>query len=313
MEIRQYAAKDAPALEHLLRAVWGSEPQALRYYRFGERCLRTVVAVEHGQPVGFGSAWTNSFHPHALYVGVNVHPARRRQGIGSRLLEAVAGAGAPGLPLQGCTWETSAEGVRFALRHGFAEVRRTWEPVLRLADVDVAALACFEERCRTAGYRLASLAELPQGPREQIGLRLVTRHKKQMTELLTEMYTATHTINPPLPMDFVGWFDILRDGPPDNAASFVAFQDEQVIAMSLAECDEPDAPNLMWCGVKASHRQHERDLMLALAVRQIAHMAGRGATQLQAEFDSTDPWAMLLMGALPFGPAPSWVTFQRRR
>jgi GNAT superfamily N-acetyltransferase len=292
---------DAPVLEQLLRAVWGSDELALRYYRFGpasERLLGTWVAVAGGQVVGFGSAWLNAFHPHAVYIGVNVHPAWQRRGIGSRLLSALAGLGDGRLPLQTSTWERSVAGVRFLERHGFVEVRRTWMPELPLADLDLAALAGCEERCLALGYRFAALSDVPG-------------YEELLAPLLAEVYTAAHGINPPRPMGLGGWTDLLRRDPPIAAASFVAFAGDQVVAISLAH--EDDAPTLSWSGVTAGHRQHERDLMCAMAVRQVAAAAALGATAMQGEFDSTDPWDMLLMEALPFGPAPAWLTVQRGR
>lgn len=53
--------------------------------------------------------------------------------------------------------------------------------------------------------------------------------------------------------------------------------------------------------------------MLGMTLRQVAQAAGLGVTRICGEFDSTDPWEMLLMEVLPFGPAPAWLTFQRER
>lgn len=66
-----------------------------------------------------------------------------------------------------------------------------------------------------------------------------------------------------------------------------------------------------WSGVTEAHRQHERDLILALTLRHINHAITHGAALLEGEFDSTNPWAMLKLGAFPFRPAPCWLTFQR--
>lgn len=296
-EIRPYVDADAPALQRLLREVWGNDEQALGYYRYGvpsDRVLGTRVAVADGHIVGFGTAWLNAFHPHATYIGINVHPAWRRRGIGSALLAAVSGDGR--LPLQTSTWEYSVAGVRFLEHHGFAEVRRTWAPVLQLADVDPAAFAGVEERCLAAGYRFAPVPEVPECA-------------ERLAPLLAEVYTATHAVNPPRPMGLERWADLLRKDAPDASASFVAFAGDGAVAMSLAH--EDDALTFTWSGVTAKHRQHERDLVLGLALRQVAAAAERGATVMQGEFDSTDPWDMLLMEALPFGSAPAWLTYQR--
>ena len=113
------------------------------------------------------------------------------------------------------------------------------------------------------------------------------------------------------PMGLADWVHLLRTDPPDSAASFVAFAGDVVVAMSLAHAD--DLLTFTWSGVTASHRHHERDLVVGLALRQAAVAVGRGITAVKGEFDSTDPWDVLLMEALPFAPAPAWLTFQRAR
>lgn len=91
------------------------------------------------------------------------------------------------LPLQACTWETSRAGVRFLERQGFTVVRRTWEPVLHLAEVDLAAMPPYEERCQRLGYTLHSLLDVAQHP----------EHEERLAALFAEVYIATHGINPP--------------------------------------------------------------------------------------------------------------------
>jgi GNAT superfamily N-acetyltransferase len=308
MKIRAYIPEDSPYVEGILRHIWGNEPWALRYYRFGPdsppdspQFLRTVVAEDGGRTVGFGTAWTNPFHPHALYVSVNVHPAMRGQGFGSQLLEALEQFNTRRLPLQGCTWETSVAGVRFLEQRGFVPVRRTWEPILDVADVDVDALSHFEERCVDLGYAILNLTDLVDRP----------DHEAKMAALLAEVYTATHSINPPRTMALQGWIDRLREDPPVNEATALAVQGDRYVALSAAHPDAPESLTITWAGVSEGVRQHERELMLALTLRQVLYAVRQGATSLQGEFDSTNPWSMIQLGALPFRPAPCWVTFQR--
>ncbi|MFO7273623.1 MAG: GNAT family N-acetyltransferase [Bacillota bacterium] len=307
-QIRDYRPEDAPALQDLLRQIWGQDTWTVQYYRFGASAptaqggfLRTLVADEGGTLVGFGSAWTNPFHPHALYVGINVHPRFGRRGLGTRLLMALAQRSPGRLPLQGSTWEHSESGMRFARRHGFTEVRRTWEPELPLGDPQEDLHADCESRCAALGYAIVPLADLQAA---SDGLR-------QLAPLLAEIYTATHGPNPPRTMDADGWTDLLRRDPPDPEASFIALRHGRPVAMSAAHPDPDAGLILSWRGVAAGHRAHERDLILALTRRQVLAAHRRGLPALKGEFDSTDPWAMIQMEAFPFRPAPCWVTFRR--
>lgn len=308
MNVRPYTPDDASCLETLLRQIWGNDEWTCGYYRFGSdsppdspRFFRTVVSEEGGRPVGFGSAWTNPFHPHALYVSVNVHPAFRGRGFGTHLLEALTSLNTRRLPLQGCLWETSGDGVRFLKRNGFVEIRRTWNPILHVADVDIDALHRFEDCCTQHGYTIVSLASLAQS----------IDHEAKMAALLAEVYTRTHCSNPPRRMEIQGWVDLLRSDPPTQEATFLALQGTQCVGMSAAYREDPDRLALAWAGVTEEHLQHEREMVLALTLHQVSYAVGQGVTELQGEFDSTNRWAIMQMSAFPFLPAPCWMTFQR--
>ncbi|MDB4895052.1 MAG: hypothetical protein JWN15_1314 [Firmicutes bacterium] len=163
------------------------------------------------------------------------------------------------------------------------------------------AFRSFGDRCAHHGYTLASLADLTQEP----------HHQEKLALLLCEVFTATHGINPPRLMDLQGWIDVLHNDPPSEVGSYVALHGAEYIAMSTAHQDEPDRLSLGWRGVAKAHRHHERDLMVALTLAHISHAAGHGAEILAGEFDTTDPWAMMQLGAFPFQAAPCWLTFQR--
>lgn len=308
MRIRPYTPTDSPYLASIRREIWGNDPWSLRYYRFGPdsppdspTLFRTLVAEVGESPVGFGSAWTNPFHPHALYVSLNVLPASQRRGLGGLLLQALDQLNSQRLPLQACTWETSVTGVHFLERRGFGRVRRTWEPTLHLAEVNLEAWSHLVPACADLGYSIHSLADLAAG----------FDHEERLATLLAEVYTATHGLNPPRPMGLEGWIDLLRRDPPNPQMTFLALRGDQYVALSTAHGDDPEDLAIGWTGVTAGEHPHERALILALTLRQIRSAQNHGATTLQAEFDDTNPWSMLQLGAFPFRPAPCWLTFQR--
>ena len=86
-----------------------------------------------------------------------VLPEHRRQGVGTRLYEALSehaaqlGVGS----LWGRIEDGDAASLRFAERHGFQEVAREYEVVLDVAAADVAPT-------RRRGVELASLGERPE-------------------------------------------------------------------------------------------------------------------------------------------------------
>ncbi len=307
MQIRPFEPIDSPHIEQLLRTVWGDDTHSLNYYRVGpdsppdsHRFLRTLVSEADGRLVGLGSVWVNPFHPHALYLGIHVHPAWRRQRIGQRLFHALCAYSQPQTPIQAALWETSVSGVRFLHRNGFQEVRRTYTPTLIIADVDTASFGRFESRCAEQGYRLESLSALAQNP----------DHEAKLAALLATVYTATHPINPPRQMELSGWIDLLHRDPPDGATSFIALYGDQYVALSTAHQGDSSRPTITWSGVAEGHRSQERELIVGLTLRQITQAARAGLREIEGEFDSTSPWAMIQLGTFPFQPAPCWLTFQ---
>lgn len=307
--IRPYRANDAPHLRQLLRHIWGDDETAAHYYRFGEespadspRYMHTIIAECDGQRVGFGSLWTARFHPYTVYCGINVHPAWQGFGAGWQMFEQLLRTKPDGRPLQTSTWETSVRGLSFLERNGFTAFRRTYTPLLSVAAVDRDAYRPFAARIAQAGYRTVSLTDLVDSP----------ENRRRVAVLCAEIYQATHQDNPPAHLSTAEWEETVFGQPLTAAGSFVAEKDGEYAAVSLLHpADEPGALELGWRGVAHTSRDHQRDLILALTLEQVIWSAGNGCAVLRAEVDTTNPWAKLLLEYLPFGPAPSWITFRR--
>lgn len=298
MDLRAYDPSEAEQVRQLLRAVWGEDQASMGFFRYGAGA-RTLLVHEGPVLTAAGSIWRSRFHPGTCYLGLQVHPGWQGRGIGRRLLEALADLNAEQLPLQTAVWESRGRTVRFLERNGFAAFRRTYEPVLPLAAVDVAAYAPFAARVAGAGYSLRSLAELGPGP-------------SGLPALCREAYVATHRINPPGNFDLTEWERVALGGQVVLAPSVVAVRDGQLAAFSLAHPhDEPGRLALGWRGVAATHLTCQKDLIAALTLRQIEWAAANGYGTIEVEADTTDPWAMLQLELFPFGPAPAWVSLRR--
>jgi GNAT superfamily N-acetyltransferase len=306
--LRPFAPQDHEPLTHLLRTLWGDDPTANAYYRFGPASspgaafLHTIVAEHDGHIAGFGSLWTNRMHPYSLYIGVNVHPDHQARGIGAaiyaRLLRARGGYAS--LPLQTATWSDCVPVLRFLARHGFREDKRTYLPRIQLSGVRISGYRTVEEQCAVAGYRVASLAELAP----------TLERNRRVAALAADLYRATHPSNPPAPLTPAEWEEIVFDDIVE-AGCFVALKGDEYGGISfLHPHEQPDTLWFGWRGVASPYR-HDEDLILRMLVyHELRYAQRHGYARLQAEIDTTDPWAMRLLNLLPFSSERAWVTLR---
>ncbi len=139
-EVRNAASDvDAPWLHHFsARSVladmthgWDGEPDVL------------FLGVEDGTPVGAGLVFTSGYdNLHLAWLGVKIHPAHRRRGLGTQLLERmVEEARALGRTSFGTdAWEDDGFAA-FAARHGFEVKSRAINRRQVVADLDWDELA----------------------------------------------------------------------------------------------------------------------------------------------------------------------------
>lgn len=309
-QLRLFTDRDRAAVEHLLRSVWSTSPNAVVYYRYGEpsnseRYGRTLVAHHGEQIVGMGSVWKNMFHPHSAYIGIHVALQHQAHGIGSALFHRLIAECelCQRLPLQTATDEHQQRARSFLEERGFWEAKRTYQPILDLQAVDPPLLHNHAVRVAQVGYTVHTLAELA-GDHER---------DRKLVELFIDLYTSTHRSNPPVERTSPLWHAVVFEGLLEDAC-FVAIKDGEYAALSSLR--PHDAPPYMWFdlrGVADRHRAHQTDLILALTQRELAYALEHGVTTLQAEIDTDDPWMMLLLQHLPFSTSAAWITFRRER
>ena len=83
----------------------------------------SLVARNDSGPVGVATAFESRWHPHRLWVSVEIAPSHRRQGVGSALVGAVR-ASSGGRPLRAKVFAGGAAAA-FAAAHGFRVIQRS--------------------------------------------------------------------------------------------------------------------------------------------------------------------------------------------
>nr|WSW66284.1 GNAT family N-acetyltransferase [Streptomyces sp. NBC_00995] len=125
----------------------------------GAHSRRLAWLASDADSIPVGTAFLRLFdggQAHLAELTLHVHPAERREGVGSRLLDtAVAAARDNARSRVGAQAEQGSPGDRFLSGRGFRKVLTLRFARLPLADVDPTALAEIIERPHP-GYRLAS-------------------------------------------------------------------------------------------------------------------------------------------------------------
>lgn len=298
MDVKDYASRDAPAIQRLLTSTFGRDSLSKNY----PHCYEAgTVVVWHGrQVVGMGSLWRNPLHPYANRTTVVVAPSHRRKGIGSALWSALL-ARSTGLSLVTSLWETEMPGQQFAIRQGFHRFRQTYMTQLQVGsgvqDLPDVALLSLEP----LGYRLEPLTALSAGIQ-----------RRNVAKLARDLYRIAHHDNPPANLPPDQWTtmtfapDLIYDG------SSTIHHEETLIGLALLhQGKDRQVFDLGWRGVVPVHRHHEQALMVWVTRLQMAWVAQHNGHTLTLEADSTDPASFALLDAFPFPPVPSWDTWKR--
>lgn len=307
VRFQELRPSDHEQVLNLLRPAQLADPEGIRFLGLpASDDSRDIVAVgvDAGRIVAVGHLWTNRYHPDGRYIGLYVDPAYRRQRIGTGLLQHLqSAAAADRTALQTSLWETNASGIQFLAALGFNEVRRTWEPELRTDCVSDAALKAWTKAAHEDGFTLLPVPEA-------IG---DVRGRTRLGALCRDMYTSTHTFNPPAPMEESEWLGLAMDDDVIAECSFVAARADVYVGAAFLHRDPgPGEVTFGWCGTRSDLEPQVRDLLVnALTAHQIQVARQLGFRTIQAELDSTDPAAMTRLRTLPFAPAPAWLTFRR--
>ena len=316
VRLRPVTDGDFEALAEIATANFPDEPRTAaesreRYEKFdAERYVREyVVALDgDGRVVGSGMyahvPW--SFHPDKYTIYVMVHPSRQRQGIGTHMMEhLLAGLQARGATrLRSWAREDYAHALAFLARYGFQEYNRTFESRLPVARIDLTHLADAEERARSAGITITTLAdELARNPdclpgvyQAHCGLEVTTPHTDPdlPTVLPYDRWVAQEVRHPRVPLD----------------AFFLAKQGDFYVGESAMKRSESE-PDVLWQQLTAVHREFQgHGVATALKVRTVAYAKTHGFREIRT-FNSSQNGPMLAVNTkLGFVRQPAWIDFK---
>ncbi|MDO8506231.1 MAG: GNAT family N-acetyltransferase, partial [Candidatus Limnocylindria bacterium] len=235
--------------------------------------MARLVAEEHGAIVGGLDMRhrPSRFHPDRYGFDLWVLPDRRRRGHGSALYEAGLRILRERNALAATTGvkESMEDGVEFARRRGWREVRRDWESRLKVAGFDFAKFATANDRIKKEAIRVSTYAEeLARDPEAE-------RRAYELTDELRKDVPAT---DPPTAQTIEEWRNHWVESPsflPD--AFFVAIDTAGGwLGMSNLERSLED-PSFVWQGLTGVRREaRSKGIAMALKLRTVRYAQGMG-------------------------------------
>lgn len=288
LELRDYKLTDSAQLEQLVATNNDSENTLFTEARTTPRYTRTIIAKLNEEIVGFATLYQNQlhYHPNDFRLSIVVSEEARKQGVDSKLHEAVI----KDLPVElarvrAASPEHSASSAFFETL-GYYPLLRSYSPSLNVNSIETDKYDNVLKALRRSGYHITNLAELGRDATQSL------------VDLYFQVYADNHTHSPPTPDE--DWQDIFLGEDVVDEAFFVAIRKGVPVGFSSLQAGEPHEMESMWDGVDVSERALAYPLRLALKLREVSYAKQKGITTIHWEVDSTDLVGIQLMKTLPF-------------
>ncbi|MEZ4860603.1 MAG: GNAT family N-acetyltransferase [Caldilineaceae bacterium] len=315
---------DYNAVVAIQNAVWPDQPETVAWWRYRDQIrnrqyfYHSLLVEADGQIVASGycmeTPW--SYRPGKYALGITVHPAYERRGIGAMLYEHIinllAARSLPPTLLVSNVREDKTQGVRFLQQRGFQQVMRSPISRLDLAGFDGSRFATVQHKVQAAGIELYTMPELA---------KIDLDHRQKIYELDWQCTLDEPLPDAPTKPSFEDYSKFFFDNPnfiPE--ACFIAVdksehgksehgKSEYVGLSNLFH--NPGQPTTINTGFTAVLRTHRRrGIATALKLRAITYAQQHGYAAIKTGNEENNPMlAINLM--LGFVPQPAWLDFQK--
>lgn len=277
IRLRETIAEDYGAIGDLLSRVYPDEPpvaaeQVKWVWERGDPLRPNVRIIAQAGDRIVGSGYLRGAPPLPdLLLNVEVDPAYRRRGIGTRLLEAVDDAADRRLPTLVMIPETDPGSLAFAARHGFVERDRQSESTLDMASFDPARFASAREAAEATGIAFRTMAEVD-----------TPQMRRRLFELANHVTHDMPSKDPMASMTYDAFAASWLEAPHSRRDLLViAFDGAEPVAVSTINV-YPGGNGYNWMtGVRSSHRG--RGLGLAVKVEALRRAKAAGVTEIRTD------------------------------
>lgn len=304
---------DYQQVVELHNAIWPDEMETVIQWKHWDsrqdpKCKRQRYVLElDSRPVAFGgysqSPW--SYDPAKFYVGVNVHPQYRRQGLGAAFFAHLLEALQPHTPslLVASTREDQPESLSFLEQRGFKKVMRFPHSDIDSSQFEATPFLPVVERVLASGIEIKTLSQLMVEDSD---------YKQKLYDLDWE---ATQDEPSPQPLTEPGFenYDTHVFNNPDLLPDgwFVAIDKGYYAGLTQLWLNPATEGRLHvgFTGVRRAYRR--RGICTALKVKAIEYARlAHGGPILRTGNEENNPMYQINL-RLGFVPQPAWLDFEK--
>lgn len=309
--IRPATAEDYPAIEVLVQSAlpnyrWTVESMTSFDAERAPHCkLGYLLAEVEGEIVGVirYAQWADMYHPQMFWVIVQVAPDFRRQGIGTKLYQALVTLLKPDNPIafKSTMYEGKIDALTFTQSLGFVEYSRRIESELQVQSFDGAPYQARIQAVENTGIQIKSLAELandPEGDTKLFNLQWSTELDVPIAEILTKPTLEQWRI------------EVIDNSALLPSASFIALDGDDYVGLTLTFATNEGECDVDFTGTLTQYRR--RGIALALKVRAIEWVQAQGYTLMQTTNDAVNTGMIAINRMLGFNPRPSRIQIEKR-
>lgn len=289
------------SISGLLQLCLGDDVESKEYFMNGFKSRNNLFTIEakNGESlIGLLTAWKSNFYPFATYISIAVDPCFIGN-VESKLIEYLEGYLDTPYPLQTSIWETTYAMKNFYMNNGFKEIRRTYMSSLCLSNLPIndVFIRNFSEDLKQYGlYNLKEIAD---------------ELKNDLIKLVIDIHAKTHEDNPLGVFDTKTWEHIIFGDDTLLEGSYILLNKGEISAFSLLH--DSDTPKKFEFGWRGTKEEKDINQILYLTAYQIDYARKQGVRFIIGEIDTTDKYSLEMLKYFPFSPAPTWITYQKKR
>lgn len=239
-----------------------------------------VAEMEHRTIKSIGLSWGNLTHPFAKYIHVSSKATRE-------MLKEMLVLQAPQDRVVFSSWENESEKLKLLQQFPFQLFRKTY-----MEKYEVSTLL---EKLNdiTVPQTLLSLKQVLTQPSLE----------EQLFKLLKYSYEQTHLHNPAKIKDWYIWRESLLNDNPDLQLSYIAVENNQVMAYIFIHPVDGERFEIGWVG------QQGNTNLLPILKKQLIGLQNKGIKSVEFEVDTTDYNAWQFADLLDLNSKISWHSY----